>query len=186
MRFGGRRLDSRARDDRRAQLAAHRDDQVAAGQRFGDRLHLGGIVPLQLFLVSEVPDSAGHARQAEAMGVERHRLGRQPGVADGDGIGLVDAGVELLARRPEAAIDARGRDQIIDRRLDRCGSFAPRQCRRHIPSPSFLIARTISGSHPVRAQPSARRAGPPRGRSRRASRYIPRSSPRRAAADAEP
>ena len=65
---------------------------------------------------------------------------------------MVDTGVEFLARRPEATVDARGQDQIIDRRLDRRGTRSSSP-----PSPSSLSfvrhlannARIASGTRPA-------------------------------------
>src|ERR1700730_2848492 len=48
--------------------------------------------------------------------IQGERAG-QPRVANGDGIGRVDAGVVLLAWRPESAVDPRSRHKIVDHGL---------------------------------------------------------------------
>lgn len=116
MGLGGGRLVAFARDDRRAQLPAHAEHVVAPGQGpggVGHFLGIGGELPR----VGKVLHGGFMAGNAEAVLIERERTLGQPGVADRYRIGLVDAGVELLARRPEAPVDARGGQQVIYRGL---------------------------------------------------------------------
>ena len=126
MRLRRRRLYAGAGLAGGADHAAHRHDEIGAGQFAGPRDHLGRVDGVDMVRVAPVGHRGPVGGEAEAVPVERERLGREPGVADGDRIGLIDAGVELRARRPEAAVDPRGRDQIVDLRVDRLGRAADR------------------------------------------------------------
>ncbi len=89
-----------------------------AGQGLDGFGHLGRIEPVDLFLVVEVRHGAGPVGQHEAVGVEGEVLPDGAAIADPHLEGAVAAGVDLHARRDEAAVDVRSGQQVVDLGLD--------------------------------------------------------------------
>src|SRR4029077_5541880 len=83
----------------------------------GDLRRVGGV---RSVLTRPVGDRRAMPSEAEPVRIERERAG-EARVADGDGAGRVDAGVEFPAGGPEAAVDAGAWHQVVDLRLDFSG-----------------------------------------------------------------
>src|SRR6267143_685077 len=89
---------------------------VGAATAQGNLCDLSGVGRVGSVLALPVGDRGAMPPEAEAVLIEREGTG-EARVADGHGIGRVDGRVELLARGPEAAVDARCWHQVVDRRL---------------------------------------------------------------------